>query len=154
MSSFELPRAVAVANGPSPSALTSEKTNGSAFDGSLSSIQQNGRQKQKSHDPARDLSIHVLEKFSLVTRFARETTSQLFRENSDGFGTSEKRKHNQSSHDHPRNTASNDVKVPDEIPVVPDPLEVTSFLYVVKDSIMEKYVASNMLCSRLCEIGW
>eukprot|EP00249_Psilotum_nudum_P016251 c25747_g1_i3 orf=143-2287(+) len=34
----------------------------------------------RSRDPARDISINVLEKFSLVTKFARETTAQLFGE--------------------------------------------------------------------------
>ncbi|KAG6551031.1 hypothetical protein Mapa_007264 [Marchantia paleacea] len=41
------------------------------------------RQEQssrKTKDPARDISMHVLEKFSLVTKFARETTAQLFGE--------------------------------------------------------------------------
>jgi hypothetical protein len=33
---------------------------------------------RKQKDPARDISLQVLEKFSLVTRFARETTAQLF----------------------------------------------------------------------------
>lgn len=135
MSSLELPRAVSIASGQSqsdsttasPSSRNHEKTSESTFDGSLSSIYQNGRQRQKNNDPARDLSIQVLEKFSLVTRFARETTSQLFRENSDGFGISEKRNHNQSSLNYSHDTAADDVKVPAEIPVVPDPLEVNSF---------------------------
>ncbi|CAL5377650.1 unnamed protein product [Camellia sinensis] len=52
----------------------------------------NGRRMQKVQDPARDLSMQVLEKFSRVTRFARETTSQIFREShSDSFGTNERR---------------------------------------------------------------
>ncbi|KAK2967335.1 hypothetical protein RJ640_017055 [Escallonia rubra] len=133
LSSLELPRAVPVANGRSSSLSASEsptdknqvRADGVAVDGSLSSIQNNGRQRQKMHDPARDLSIHVLEKFSLVTRFARETTSQLFRENhSEGFGGNERRNHSQSSHDYHQNAASIDVeKVPDEVPVAPDPLE-------------------------------
>ena len=39
------------------------------------------RQHQRRvHDPARDISIQVLEKFSLVTKFARDTTAQLFGE--------------------------------------------------------------------------
>ncbi|KAH7444094.1 hypothetical protein KP509_02G064400 [Ceratopteris richardii] len=41
-----------------------------------------GRSKQRRvRDPARDVSIQVLEKFSLVTKFARDTTAQLFGEN-------------------------------------------------------------------------
>ncbi|KAE8797364.1 TBC1 domain family member 15 [Hordeum vulgare] len=39
------------------------------------------KQRRKSNDPGRDISLQVLEKFSLVTKFARETTSSLFREN-------------------------------------------------------------------------
>ncbi|CAM6040444.1 unnamed protein product [Sphagnum compactum] len=38
------------------------------------------RQHKNSRDPARDLSIQVLEKFSMVTKFARETKAQLFGE--------------------------------------------------------------------------
>lgn len=37
--------------------------------------------QRRIQDPARDLSIQVLEKFSLVTKFARDTTAQLFGEN-------------------------------------------------------------------------
>lgn len=131
MSSLELPRAVPIANGVSPSDSTSEITNQSKFDGS-SSVQENGGQRQKMNDPARDLSIQVLEKFSLVTRFARETTSQLFREGSDSYSASEKRNHKQSSHDHHRKTPSKDVKVLDEVSVVPDPVEV---VYIVEDCL-------------------
>uniref|UniRef100_A0A162AA08 Rab-GAP TBC domain-containing protein n=1 Tax=Daucus carota subsp. sativus TaxID=79200 RepID=A0A162AA08_DAUCS len=138
LSSLELPRAVSIASGQAPSDSTSvspssrnhEKTSESVYDGSLSSIHQNGRQRQKTHDPARDLSIQVLEKFSLVTRFARETTSQLFRENSDGFGISEKRNHNQSSHNYSHEIATDNVRVPAEIPVLPDPLEVDKLTLV------------------------
>ncbi|KAA8535131.1 hypothetical protein F0562_030134 [Nyssa sinensis] len=133
LSSLELPRAVSVANGLSSSVLVTdssshgsqERTDGSTLDGCPGNIQQNGRQRQKFHDPSRDLSIQVLEKFSLVTKFARETTSQLFREShGDGFGANQGRNHSQSSHDYPRNMASNDEqKVPDEIPVASDPPE-------------------------------
>ncbi|KAI8022895.1 TBC1 domain family member 15 [Camellia lanceoleosa] len=132
LSSLELPRAV-VANGLSssvsvdecPSIDNSERTDGGAFDGSASHIQNNGRRRQKVQDPARDLSIQVLEKFSRVTRFARETTSQIFREShSDSFGTNERRTHNLTPHDYPSNVASNDVeKVTEQIPVTKDPLE-------------------------------
>lgn len=133
LSSLELPRAVSVANGPSssisgsesPQSRNQQRTEGGAFNGSLSSIKQNGRQRQKNHDPARDLSIQVLEKFSLVTRFARETTSQLFREShGDGFGSNERRNHGQSSHDNTSSLASNDEQeVPELVPVAADPIE-------------------------------
>ncbi|CAL5397170.1 unnamed protein product [Camellia sinensis] len=136
LSSLELPRAV-VANGLSssvsvdecPSIDNSERTDGGAFDGTASHIQNNGRRRQKVQDPARDLSIQVLEKFSRVTRFARETTSQIFREShSDSFGTNERRTHNLTPHDYPSNVASNDVeKVTEQIPVTKDPLEKTLY---------------------------
>ncbi|KAD6454492.1 hypothetical protein E3N88_09198 [Mikania micrantha] len=95
-------------------------------DGHLSSMQQNNKQRQKSHDPARDISIQVLEKFSLVTRFARETTSQLFRESLvDGHGPNEKRRTNWASKEHQsQEMTSNDVEiVPKKVPVPSDPLE-------------------------------
>ncbi|KAA8535133.1 hypothetical protein F0562_030136 [Nyssa sinensis] len=78
------------------------------------------------------LHLFVLEKFSLVTKSARETTSQLFREShGDGFGANQGRNHSQSSHDYPRNMASNDEqKVPDEIPVASDPPEVDKLTLV------------------------
>ncbi len=38
------------------------------------------RQHKNSRDPARDISIQVLEKFSMVTKFARETKAHLFGE--------------------------------------------------------------------------
>ncbi|KAK1392696.1 TBC1 domain family member 15 [Heracleum sosnowskyi] len=124
LSSLEIP--LAVVNGPSQSFSTTvslSTTNKGKVDETFSSNQQNGRQRQKNHDPARDLSIQVLEKFSLVTRFARETTNQIFGENSDVFGSSEKRNRNQPMHVHPHNVAANDAMVPIESPVMPDPLE-------------------------------
>ncbi|XP_057856368.1 uncharacterized protein LOC131065754 isoform X2 [Cryptomeria japonica] len=39
-----------------------------------------GDHHERLRDPARDISIHVLEKFSLVTKLARETTAHLFGE--------------------------------------------------------------------------
>nr|XP_011469988.1 PREDICTED: LOW QUALITY PROTEIN: TBC1 domain family member 15-like [Fragaria vesca subsp. vesca] len=91
--------------------------------------QHNERQKQKDHDiPARDISIQVLEKFSLVTKFARETTSQLFRDShsTNGYGGIQRRSNSLSSIDHSssQNKASDDSnKVSDESPVPQDPLE-------------------------------
>ncbi|CAI9787375.1 unnamed protein product [Fraxinus pennsylvanica] len=126
LSSLELPRAVSVANGPSPTLSTESASGGDpengASDQSSISFQQNGRQRQKHNDPARDISIQVLEKFSLVTRFARETTSQLFRESHiDGFTPNERKKHNQSTHEHQSVITSNDsLKVPEDVPVTSD----------------------------------
>ncbi|KAJ9688709.1 hypothetical protein PVL29_014384 [Vitis rotundifolia] len=132
LSSLELPMAVSVANGPStsvsdsepPSNENQEKADGGNFDGRSATSQYNGRHRPKIHDPARDLSIQVLEKFSLVTKFARDTTSQLFREShGDGFGSNDRRHHNQSPLDYPHKESSDEQKVPDEIPVPSDPLE-------------------------------
>nr|GEV34254.1 TBC1 domain family member 17-like isoform X1 [Tanacetum cinerariifolium] len=130
LSSLELPRSLAKGSPSSsfkgtPSDERLEK--GTLEDNQLSNnIQQNYRQRQKSHDPARDISIQVLEKFSLVTRFARETTSQLFRESLvDGHGPAEKRRNNWASKDHQRQEiAYNDMDdVPKRVPVASDPIE-------------------------------
>ncbi|KAL4654142.1 hypothetical protein ACB092_01G356900 [Castanea dentata] len=136
LSSLELPRAVSVAIEPSTSFSAGEsssnenqqRTDG-GFHNEVSSISQyNAKQRQKVHDP-RDLSIQVLEKFSLVTKFARETTSQLFREShGDGYGAIERRNHDQSSFDYPERVSSVKENIPDEIPVPSDPLEKISCL--------------------------
>ncbi|KAI7986004.1 putative UDP-arabinose 4-epimerase 3 [Camellia lanceoleosa] len=127
--SLELPRVVAVATGPfspisdggPPSHENQERTKVGTFDGSASLIQHNGRQRQKFQDLAQDISIQLLEKFSLVTTFAQETTPHF---NSDVFGANERRNHDQTPHPYPSIVASNDVKeVPNEIPIASDPLE-------------------------------
>ncbi|KAH7864942.1 hypothetical protein Vadar_000190 [Vaccinium darrowii] len=107
LSSLELSWAVGVARelsssllvGESLSIANQERTDGASFVGSASHVQNNGRQRKKVQDPARHLSIQVLEKFSLVTRFARETTSQIFgKSHSDGYGVSERRARAQTPH--------------------------------------------------------
>ncbi|CAL9028062.1 unnamed protein product [Prunus brigantina] len=132
LSSLELPRALSVANGQSTSVSVGEtssdenqeRTSGDVYEGSISSSQYNERQRQRVHDPARDLSIQVLEKFSLVTKFARETTSQLFRDNhSNGYGAIERRSNNLSPIDYPQKASNDSNKVPDKSPVPPDSLE-------------------------------
>ncbi|PQM37146.1 TBC1 domain family member 15 [Prunus yedoensis var. nudiflora] len=132
LSSLELPRALSVASGQSTSVSVGEtssgenqeRTSGDVYEGSISSSQYNERQRQRVHDPARDLSIQVLEKFSLVTKFARETTSQLFRDNhSNGYGAIERRSNNQSPIDYPQKASNDSNKVPDKSPVPPDSLE-------------------------------
>ncbi|KAL7593841.1 hypothetical protein Lser_V15G33105 [Lactuca serriola] len=146
LSSLELPRSLA--NGtPSSSFRGSPSDNNNqerldtvttSEDNHSGSGQLNIRQRQKTHDPARDLSIQVLEKFSLVTRFARETTSQLFRDNLvDGHGhgqsqsqsqsqsQGERRRNNWASKDHqPLEMAPiDDPIVPKLVPVPSDPIE-------------------------------
>ncbi|XP_039017142.1 TBC1 domain family member 17-like [Hibiscus syriacus] len=126
LSSLELPRAVSVVSVPSPLPVeeSTSQQNEERTDLSASIPQYNRRQRQKGHDPARDISIQVLEKFSLVTKFARETTLQLFREtNNNDFGPLERRNSNQSTLDYSRKPSDYDVDVPIQRPVEPDPLE-------------------------------
>ncbi|XP_077223143.1 rabGAP/TBC domain-containing protein isoform X2 [Tasmannia lanceolata] len=100
LSSLELPRVISVTNGTSSSSSASsvpktenlEMINGGLRDGNSSTYDYSGRHRQKVQDPARDLSIQVLEKFSLVTKFARETTTHLFRENHNDGSNSHERK--------------------------------------------------------------
>lgn len=118
----DLSTSIVVGEPPSDDAL--DRSSGGICDGSRS--QYNGRQRQKNQDPARDLSIQVLEKFSLVTKFARETTSQIFREiNSDGYGAIERKRHDQSPDDYLQKESAIAEKVPIQAEVATDPLEVT-----------------------------
>ncbi|KAK4746756.1 hypothetical protein SAY87_025793 [Trapa incisa] len=141
LSSLELPRAVSVSNVPlaSTSTLLGELPSNESQDishantaGANSSALYNGRARQKVHDPARDLSIHVLEKFSLVTRFARETTSQLFREGlNNGFvGANERRARNLSSVDFSNEPVNEAEKAPKGADTLPDPIEFSKMTLV------------------------
>ncbi|XP_019452646.1 PREDICTED: TBC1 domain family member 17-like [Lupinus angustifolius] len=131
LSSLELPRAVTVACGPSnlsgdESAMNEneEKADGGVNNGIVSASQFHGKPRHKGHDPARDISIQVLEKFSLVTKFARETTSQLFGENQNNeFSSTKRRTHIQTNLDHPKKSPNVEGNVPDESHVIADPLE-------------------------------
>ncbi|KAL5697933.1 hypothetical protein ACHQM5_029032 [Ranunculus cassubicifolius] len=129
LTSLELPRAVSISNSASTPTLASA---GPSFDISegidnvSSSISlYDGRHGPKVHDPARDLSIQVLEKFSLVTKFARDTTSHLLREiQNDGFLANDKKKPSQTLPNNNQETESNDVQtVTNDTYVTPDPLE-------------------------------
>ncbi|XP_059433004.1 uncharacterized protein LOC132166242 isoform X1 [Corylus avellana] len=135
LSSLELPMAVSVASEPSTSISVGESPlneNQERTDvvfGNSSASLYNGKQRQKVHDPTRDLSIQVLEKFSLVTKFARETTSQLFRENhGNEYGAIERRNHNQSPLDNSQKASNVTEKIPDGSPVASDPLENISYM--------------------------
>lgn len=130
LSSLELPLAVSVASGQSssvavggsPSDESLEKSSGNVRDGSLSISQYNGRSRHK----AQDLSIHdVLEKFSLVTKFARDTTSQIFGDNHGNGFRSERRSESEPSIDYRHKASNHEEKIPNEIPVPADPIEVT-----------------------------
>ncbi|XP_009593350.1 uncharacterized protein [Nicotiana tomentosiformis] len=131
LSSLELPGAVSVANSPLSSIASSESspswTDGGAPDKSSTYVQQNGSQRQKHNDP-RHFSIQVLEKFSLVTRFARETKSQLLREaHGDGFISNARRKHDKKPNNYSFVVESNDVHEPlENVPVPADSLEKRS----------------------------
>uniref|UniRef100_A0A7C9ERA3 TBC1 domain family member 15 n=1 Tax=Opuntia streptacantha TaxID=393608 RepID=A0A7C9ERA3_OPUST len=132
LSSLELPGVVSIAaTSTSGSSVNQEKADGSGYDG-IAISQSIGRPRHKFNDPARDLSIQVLEKFSLVTKFARETTSQLFREPSGDhtfFNEGRKQSQTHSAPDTPPRLVSHELQtIEDEIPVpkapVPaDPLE-------------------------------
>lgn len=147
LSSLELPSSLPVASGQSTYPLDEVYSNESqggtsaGVDNRVSNLSQYGLRKQKSHDPTRDLSIHLLEKFSLVTKFARETTTQLFSEN-NGFGSAGKRwnnqpvhsypeklsniveeKHDENPHSYPEKEHLNDEEIYNDIDVPADPLE-------------------------------
>ncbi|XLR36135.1 hypothetical protein S83_064035 [Arachis hypogaea] len=133
LSSLELPRAISVACGPSVDETNlnenQERIDSGANNLSASVPQFHGRPKHKAHDP-RDLSIQVLEKFSLVTRFARETTSQLFGENqNNGFSGYERSTQIQPNLDQPKKSTDIAENVPAENPVIPDPKAVTYSLH-------------------------
>ncbi|XP_047325654.1 TBC1 domain family member 15-like [Impatiens glandulifera] len=137
LSSLEMPGAVSVANGLSSSGPftgsssreNQEKNDRGTFNGNASHFTQNGKQRYKSQDPARDISINVLEKFSKVTRFARDTTSQIFREiHGDAR---DRRSHGPFLEDFPKPVASIDTqKVPEETPVPSDPVELDKLTIV------------------------
>lgn len=139
LSSLELPRAIAVADQLSSSSSFKDSPRpddgvrtdgGTIFNGSVSIIHPNGRPKKKFQDPAKDLSIQVLEKFSLVTRFARETSNLLREGHRDGFGASSKRSNKQGPNNYPSLQPTKEEKVPDEIPMTSDPVEVDKLTLV------------------------
>ncbi|ONK78949.1 uncharacterized protein A4U43_C01F1330 [Asparagus officinalis] len=99
LSYLDLPGALGIANGASlqnltnsVSSLDSRRPDDTSYDEGSSSLDYTGRHKHRVHDPAHDISLQVLEKFSLLTRFARETTSQIFRESqNNGFNAYERK---------------------------------------------------------------
>ncbi|KAK8491191.1 hypothetical protein V6N11_037954 [Hibiscus sabdariffa] len=133
LSSLELPGAVSIAcvpstpdlGGESASHENEERNDVAILDGSPSTRQYDRRERQKVHDPARDISIHVLEKFSLVTKFARETTSQLFGETQNNtFNVFERINFNQSILDSSQKPHNDAVEV--NIAVPSDPFELNN----------------------------
>ncbi|XP_074274007.1 uncharacterized protein LOC141597441 [Silene latifolia] len=135
LSSLELPGVVSIGASStsasvavSPTAENQERTGERQHDTTVSSQNRRG-QKNKANDPTKDLSIQVLEKFSLVTKFARDTTSQLFGENSgENFFLNDVKKpipsHSQSLPDLRAEMPSSELDdVVDYQPVPPDPME-------------------------------
>ncbi|KAF9615198.1 hypothetical protein IFM89_022460 [Coptis chinensis] len=130
LSSLELPGAVSIANSSSTPTFANSVPPNENFEGAdvgtSSTSQYGGRHGLKVNDPARDLSIQVLEKFSLVTKFARLTTSNILREiQNDGFLANDRKKPSQSLPVNNHETGLDEVQsVPDTISVTPDPLEI------------------------------
>ncbi|XP_068641646.1 uncharacterized protein [Aristolochia californica] len=123
LSSLELPGVVPVSNGTPPiSPFSSDENHGNITE----VVNDRGHSRQKVHDPARDISIQVLEKFSLVTKFARDTTSHLFGEiHSDPFSGNDRKPQSQSAPG-TRDSERFDSKQQslDSVPVASDPFEV------------------------------
>lgn len=171
---MELPSSLPVASGQSIYPLDGGSSNvnqgrTSADVGNrVSSVSQYGLRKQKSHDPTRDLSIHLLEKFSLVTKFARDTTTQLFSEN-NGFGSVDKRWNNQPVHSYPEklsniaeekrhqiphsyseNDLLKDEEISNDIDVPADPLEVRINFFISISMLVETvsvYCEPSCVCN-------
>ena len=99
---------------------------GAKHEGPSSMYEYGSKQKHKSNDPGREISFQVLEKFSLVTKFARETTSSLFRENHSSGSPAYGR---QKQHDVLDNRESAKYKdqqiMPDNASLPSDSVEVT-----------------------------
>lgn len=106
---LELPRVIPLARGPSNLSIDDENQGIGVNDGSASAFHDHGR--------PRNISIHVLEKFSRVTKFARETTSQLFSEHHSNEYDSDYRRnniHTPALPGHPKMSSSVAVEVPHE----------------------------------------
>ncbi|KAG6478325.1 hypothetical protein ZIOFF_061761 [Zingiber officinale] len=103
----------------------SKIVNGTTYGDISSAISEYRGRPKKSHDPARDISIQVMEKFSLVTKFARETTSHLFRENhGDLLNTHRKKQQVEDGFLNPATSSSDDEKkTTNMVQVDSDPLE-------------------------------
>ena len=87
---MELPRALLVANIKSslhiealaPSIQnTTDTSNQNYQDKIYGGLKHGGVQNERLRDPAHEILIHGLEKFSMVTKFSRETTAHIFGEN-------------------------------------------------------------------------
>uniref|UniRef100_A0A0E0GC03 TBC1 domain family member 15 n=1 Tax=Oryza nivara TaxID=4536 RepID=A0A0E0GC03_ORYNI len=137
LSSLELPGVATVANAMSQqnslsfTSSVDEAGHGSdAKHGASSSMTEYvSKQKHRSNDPGRDLSIQVLEKFSLVTKFARDTTSSLFRENHSSGGHTYGRQQQEYVLDNRANDKYKDQQItPDKDSLLSDSMESNKIL--------------------------
>lgn len=133
LSSLELHGVASVANATSHISFGSVSSNQDINRGSSSNSEYSGKPRKRIQDPARDISIQVLEKFSLVTKFARETTTQLFRESqNNGFNNYGKIQKNEDAPS--KSSVALDHKIEANIhnvPVPTDPLKVGCFLHCI-----------------------
>lgn len=134
LSSLELHGVASVANAMSSHMPFSSVSSNQDINGVSSSISEySGKPRKRNQDPARDISIQVLEKFSLVTKFARETTTQLFREShNNGFNNYGKIQKNENAPS--KVPVASDQKVEinvHNVPVPTDPLKVGCFLHCI-----------------------
>jgi hypothetical protein len=98
---------------------------GAKYGGPSSMSEYGSRQKHKSNDPGRDISLQVLEKFSLVTKFARDTTSSLFRDNHSSGSPTYGRQKQQHVLDNRASDKYKDQQIaPDNASLPPDSVEV------------------------------
>ncbi|KAK5838897.1 hypothetical protein PVK06_007643 [Gossypium arboreum] len=89
----------------------------------------------------------VLEKFSLVTKFAREASSQLFWETlTNAFSLFERGSSNLSAIDSSQKPRDNVLELP--VPVPPDPLE--DFSSPVLSAVCERYYKVTVEALRVC----
>lgn len=146
MSSLELPGVASVANAMSrQNSLSFTGSVDEARHGEASSMSHYGsKQKHKSNDPGRDLSIQVLEKFSLVTKFARDTTSSLFRDNS-GAHAYGRQQHEYVFDNKASDTHKNQYIAPEKESIPSAPLEVIHLafnlvLYLKKKLLREEVI--------------
>lgn len=136
LSSLELRGALSIANAASlqnlsnsVSSLGTRRPDGVGYDVSCSTSEYGGRHKNKVNDSAHDISLQVLEKFSLLTKFARDTTSHIFRESQNtGFNTYEKKENKDSFQLNDIPSLPNEAEaIPEEILEKLDTLEVNPF---------------------------
>lgn len=111
--------------------IDSRRPDGVGYDVSCSTSEYDGRHKHKVNDSAHDISLQVLEKFSLLTKFARDTTSHIFCESqTNGFKAYEKNQKKDSIQVNQSPSVPNKAEAtPVETLENSDTLEVTPYIY-------------------------